>query len=126
MAVLYTAFNTLSVKFNEELIIVFPNDLDFKVCLNTITLMNKTNKKKLFELVSPQLVLYNKYIKEKDERFFLEKNEEDYTREKNDVVIISKLKKYWTSLSENNKEKIWEYINSLLSIIEKIIQSNLK
>lgn len=126
MAVLYTAFNTLSVKFNEELITVFPNDLDFKVCLNTITLMNKTNKKKLFELVSPQLVLYNKYIREKDERFFLEKNEEEYTREKNDVVIISKLKKYWTTLSENNKEKIWEYVNSLLSIIEKIIQSNLK
>lgn len=126
MAVLYTAFNTLSVKFNEELIIVFPNDLDFKVCLNTIILMNKTNKKKLFELVSPQLVLYNKYIREKDERFFLEKNEEEYTREKNDVVIISKLKKYWTTLSENNKEKIWEYVNSLLSIIEKIIQSNLK
>lgn len=126
MAVLYTAFNTLSVKFNEELITVFPNDLDFKVCLNTITLMNKTNKKKLFELVSPQLVLYNKYIREKDERFFLEKNEQEYTREKNDVVIISKLKKYWTTLSENNKEKIWEYVNSLLSIIEKIIQSNLK
>ena len=39
MAVLYTAFNTLSVKFNEELITVFPNDLDFKVCLNTITLL---------------------------------------------------------------------------------------
>lgn len=126
MAVLYTAFNTLSVKFNEELITVFPNDLDFKVCLNTITLMNKTNKKRLFELVSPQLVLYNKYIKDKDERFFLEKNEDEYTREKNDVVIISKLKKYWTTLSENNKEKIWEYVNSLLSIIEKIIQSNLK
>ena len=112
--VLYTAYNTLAIKFNEELIEVFPKDIDFKVCLNTIKLIERTTKRKLFDLVSPQLLMYRDYIKNRDERFFLEKDNTEFTEDSENVPIISKLKDYWGTLSDNNKDKIWEYVNSLL------------
>lgn len=120
-SVLYTAYNTLAIKFNEELIEVFPKDIDFKVCLNTIKLIEKTTKRKLFDLVSPQLLMYHEYIRNRDERFFLEKDEAEYTEDTESVPIISKLKGYWGTLSDNNKDKIWEYVNSLLSLTQKIV-----
>ena len=72
-SVLYTAYNTLVIKFNEELIEVFPKDIDFKVSLNTIKLIERTTKRKLFDLVSPQLLMYHEYIRNRDERFFEKK-----------------------------------------------------
>ena len=119
--VLYTAYNTLAIKFNEELIEVFPKDIDFKVCLNTIKLIERTTKRKLFDLVSPQLLMYRDYIKNRDERFFLEKDNTEFTDDSENVPIISKLKDYWGTLSDNNKDKIWEYVNSLLALTEQIV-----
>jgi hypothetical protein len=119
--VLYTAYNTLAIKFNEELIEVFPQDIDFKVSLNTIKLIEKTTKRKLFDLVSPQLLMYRDYIKNRDERFFMNKKESEFTNDTESVPIISKLKDYWETLSDNNKDQIWEYVNSLLVLTEQIV-----
>ena len=118
---LYTAYNTLAIKFNEELIEVFPQDIDFKVSLNTIKLIEKTTKRKLFDLVSPQLLMYRDYIKNRDERFFMNKKESEFTSDTESVPIISKLKDYWETLSDNNKDQIWEYVNSLLALTEQIV-----
>ena len=120
-SVLYTAYNTLAIKFNEELIDVFPKDIDFKVSLNTIKLIEKTTKRKLFDLVSPQLLMYHEYIRNRDERFFLEKDDKEFTEDTESVPIISKLKGYWGTLSDNNRDKIWEYVNSLLTLTQKIV-----
>ena len=120
-SVLYTAYNTLAIKFNEELIEVFPKDIDFKVSLNTIKLIEKTTKRKLFDLVSPQLLMYHEYIRNRDERFFLEKDDKEFTEDTESVPIISKLKGYWGTLSDNNRDKIWEYVNSLLTLTQKIV-----
>ena len=120
-SVLYTAYNTLAIKFNEELIEVFPKDIDFKVSLNTIKLIERTTKRKLFDRVSPQLLMYHEYIRNRDERFFLEKDDKEFTEDTESVPIISKLKGYWGTLSENNRDKIWEYVNSLLTLTQKIV-----
>ena len=120
-SVLYTAYNTLAIKFNEELIDVFPKDIDFKVSLNTIKLIERTTKRKLFDLVSPQLLMYHEYIRNRDERFFLEKDDKEFTEDTDSVPIISKLKGYWGTLSDNNRDKIWEYVNSLLTLTQKIV-----
>ena len=104
-----------------NLIEVFPKDIDFKVCLNTIKLIERTTKRKLFDLVSPQLLMYRDYIKNRDERFFLEKDNTEFTEDSENVPIISKLKDYWGTLSDNNKDKIWEYVNSLLALTEQIV-----
>ena len=97
-SVLYTAYNTLAVKFNEELIEVFPKDIDFKVSLNTIKLIEKTTKRQLIGIVSPQLQMYNEYICKRDERSYLEKDETEYTVDPESIPIISNIKTYWGTL----------------------------
>ena len=52
---------------------------------------------------------------------FFKKDEKDYTDDAESVPIISKLKGYWETLSENNRDKIWEYVNSLLTLTQKIV-----
>ena len=68
----------LPIKFNEELIEVFPKDIDFKVSLNTKKLIERTTKRKTVLTLSPQLLMYHEYIRNRDERFFQKKTRKDY------------------------------------------------
>ena len=65
--------------------------------------------------------MYHEYIRNRDERFFLEKDDKEFTEDTESVPIISKLKGYWGTLSDNNRDKIWEYVNSLLTLTQKIV-----
>ena len=48
-------------------------------------------------MVSPQLLMYRDYIKNRDERFFLEKDNTEFTDDSENVPIISKLKDFPTT-----------------------------
>ena len=66
---------------------------------------------------------YRQKIIEKDESFFLNNNYiEIVNNVKSDGIesIITKLKNYWTNMSSGNKDKIWEYLNSLIKLSELI------
>ena len=112
-----TAFNNLVIKFNDDLILTFPEENDFKVYKRGIIMINLANAKKICSLYKNYMILYRAQIEAKDETFFLSN---DYTEivnnSKSEGVegIIQKLKHYWTTLSSVNKEKIWEYLNSLM------------
>lgn len=127
----YEIFNNKLVNFINDLIIVFPDDNDFKLFKNTIKLLKLANKKLLLEYfkigVNDE---FKNNIINKNENFFLNNNyssvldneqighviNKDNINEK----LISKLKKYWTQLNEENIEIVWSYFNILLEISEKI------
>jgi hypothetical protein len=118
-----TAFNNLVIKFNDDLIMTFPEENDFKVYKRGIMMINLANAKKICSLYKNYMILYRTKIEEKDESFFLENN---YTEIVNNIKsegvegIIQKLKNYWTTLSSANKEKIWEYLLSLIKLSDMI------
>ena len=118
-----TAFNNLVIKFNDDLIMTFPEENDFKVYKRGIMMINSANAKKICSLYKNYMILYRKKIEGKDESFFLEN---DYTEIVNNTKsegvegIIQKLKNYWNVLSSSNKEKIWEYLLSLIKLSDMI------
>lgn len=118
-----SAFNNLVIKFNEDLISSFPEENDFKVYKRGIMLLNSANSKKICLLFKDYMVFYRQKILEKDESFFLNNN---YTEIVNNVQsdglesIIAKLKNYWNTMSSINKEKIWEYLNSLIKLSDLV------
>jgi hypothetical protein len=118
-----TAFNNIVLQFNEELIKVFPEDIDFKMSKNALSLLKKNNHKKIFELISPHLLLYHEYINNKDDRFFIETDVNKFTDDSEDVPIISKLRKYWEHLSDNNKNNIWNYIQTILKLSTQLLNN---
>ena len=118
-----TAFNNLIIQFNDDLILTFPEEHDFKVYKRAIEFIISSNVKKICLLFKNYMILYRIKISDKDESFFLNN---DYTeivknsQSEGIEKIIIKLKNYWGSLSENNKSKIWEYLNSLIKLSDLV------
>lgn len=119
-----TAFNNLVIKFSEDLILVFPDENDFKVYKRGIEMLNSANAKKICQLFKNYSSLYRKNIENKEEEFFLNNDYNGIINnlEKKEGIenIINKLKCCWGELSDSNKEKIWEYLNSLLKLSDLI------
>tara|TARA_B110001469_G_C9647553_1_gene328198 strand:+ start:371 stop:748 length:378 start_codon:yes stop_codon:yes gene_type:complete len=118
-----TAFNNLVIKFNEDLIDVFPEENDFKVYKRGIMMLNSANAKKICKLYKEYMILYRTKIIDKDETFFVNNNYTEIVSNSNSEgveSIILKLKHYWGNLSTGNKEKVWEYLNSLIKLSDLI------
>lgn len=118
-----TAFNNLLNKFNEELISTFPEENDFKVYSRGIQMINSANAKKVCSLFKNYMILYRHKILDKDESFFLNNNyNEIVTSSTSDGIegIILKLKNYWSILSIENKDIIWQYLNSLIKLSDMV------
>ena len=96
MTTYLTAFNNLVLKFNDDLIYIFPEENDFKVYKRGICMLNSANAKKICIL-----------FKNDDTGNGIES-------------IINKLKFYWNQLNDSNKEKIWNYLTSLLKLSDLI------
>ncbi len=122
MSTYLTAFNNLVLKFNEDLIFIFPEENDFKVYKRGIVILNSANAKKICLLFKNYSNLYRKQIENKDDNFFLNNSNEILQSNNIEGIenIINKLKFYWTQLSDSNKEKIWQYLNSLLKLSDLI------
>ena len=117
------AFNNLLISFNEELVKLFPSDIDIKAFKRGTQILVDNNMRKplqLFnEFVNEEFKLK---IKNRDNSFFLE-NDYSSIKKQSDVElsdIILKLKNYWNVLSENNKTNIWEYLNNLVKVAELV------
>ena len=118
-----SAFNNLVIKFNEDLIYIFPEENDFKVYKRGIMLINSANAKKICNLFKDYMILYRTKIIDKDESFFLTNNYTEivtYSQSEGVEGIIMKLKGYWTTLSDSNKKTIWDYLNSLIKLSDLI------
>ena len=117
-----SGFNNIILNFIDDCILVFPEEDDFKVFKRGLNVLIKFNPKKILNIYKQYLVLYRPKIEEKNEDFFLE-NDYDIVKKYNDKEIfdiINKIKKYWKTLNNNNKDKIWEYLVLLVQISDKI------
>lgn len=117
-----TAFNTVVFNFNDDLIQTFPEENDFKVYRRGLEWLKESNAKKICNLFKVYTFNYREKIMSKDESFFLSTNYDDVvdTNDEGIVLVINKLKKYWGTLSEDNQEKIWEYLNTLIKLADLV------
>jgi uncharacterized FlgJ-related protein len=116
-------FNSKFEEFVKDLIELYPNDKDFKILKNSFSLLKMTDMKKPFQLFLMYSVDYEDAITRRDENFFLSNNYENIAGEESNFTadLMNKLKKYWTTLSETNKETIWNYLTLFFTIKNKCI-----
>ena len=76
--------------------------------------------------------VYSKYkvqIEKRDSDFFLQNNYDDIVAQtKTDTPeitaqLINKIKSYWISMSNENKEVVWKYFTVLIRLCEKLCES---
>jgi hypothetical protein len=129
----YEMFNETLENFIKDLIKVFPTDNDVKLFKTSSNLLKLANVKKPLELFNSGLTEeYKQNILDRNEDFFLTHDYDDVLN--NDILkkmptlnnninneLISKLKKYWSDLSDPNKDTVWKYFQILLKLSNKVI-----
>ena len=117
-----TAFNNQIDNFLEDLITVCPEEKEFKMLKNGISLVKKTNPRIILSQFIEMIFPYKEQILLRNEDFFIGKDyQEDFTNVSSDYIstITGKLKNIWASgISESDKVKIWEYFHSLITLAE--------
>ena len=120
-------FNMTISNLIDDLIIIcgdkFKNLKTFKEKFN---LLKSCNPRKIIEQFLINIQPYKEQIKNKNDKFFLEKiyqeevnknvSEESYIEQSLDQIL--NLKEIWVTLEEKNKEIIWDYFNVLVKLVE--------
>lgn len=114
------AYFTQFHAFLAELSRVFPDDTDIPAYKAGLSLLQKTNPMLLVTEVIRNTAPYEKMIADRDADFFLKHDFADNIAEDGTLEpIIQKIKGMWTSLSENNRKCIWDYITLLVGLAKK-------
>lgn len=114
-------FNNQIEALFEDLIKVSCNMLINKEISKTyekFKLLRKANADKSFLYFTQYILPYKQNIISRDENFFLGMEVDVDAK----FDIVGMLKNCWTTLTDDNKDVIWQYFSVLIQLCEKIIQ----
>ena len=118
-----SAFNTQIFRLVEELIEIYPEDNDFKLFQNTLTMLKKANARGILELFKIHIYPYKEKITNKDESFFLDNDFSEHQIGSGNsdkfTSIVDKLKQYWHEMTHNTTESIWKYFNVFIILSDR-------
>ena len=115
------AFFTQFHAFLGELGRVFSADEDFPAYDTALTLMQKVNPILVLSEFTKHVIPFETMIREKNTDFFLKHDFSEFDPDNTMDPIIKKLKGYWESMSESNKDAIWKYILLLVDISKRCV-----
>ena len=102
-----TAFNEMMGQFIDELQQTFPEEKGLKKCRSAFDLMKSTNPRLVVDGFMSNVMAYADKISSKDETFFINESKNlDFMKGVN-------LKEHWGGCSENTKDAIWQYVQTL-------------
>jgi len=116
-------FNQKFEEFIKDMILIYPEDKDFKLMKNSFSLLKLADDKKPFEMFSLYGGIFEEPVKQRDEQFFLVNDYRDITVQESNLThdLINKLKGYWGNLSVDNKEAIWKYLEIFFKLKQTIL-----
>lgn len=103
-----SSFNDLMQQFLDELEIAFPDDPKLKKHQSNFSIIKKANARKPLNAFMEEITPHANKIMSKDESYFLESTDKFIT----DLDIKTK----WETCSENTKNAIWQYLQTLYII----------
>jgi hypothetical protein len=113
------AFFTQFHEFMLQLMTVFPEDPDFIVYDTGVSLLKNINPGVVIFEFNKHVLPYEDILRSKNSDFFLKHTFDSLEPDNTMEQVINKLKGYWVSLSEANKESIWRYIILLMDIVKR-------
>lgn len=113
------AFFTQFHEFMTQLMTVFPDDHDFAVYDAGVSILKNVNPGLVIVEFNKHVLPFEDILRSKNSDFFLKHTFDSLEPDNTMEQVINKLKGYWLSLSEANKESIWKYIILLLDIVKR-------
>jgi hypothetical protein len=120
--VLISAFFEQFMSFSKELCAMYPDDADFSMFSNTLSLMKMTNPAIVVKYVVDNVLQLEEKIMKSDESFFIDYDFGEYS-DHVDMNIFSKLKQYIESMNPPSKENVWKYIQNIVRLAKAIQQT---
>ena len=119
-------FNNHLIEFLEDVIEIFPENVDLKTGLTVIEGLKFAKPKYLILIWKTSIVdLYEDQIMEGDKNFFINKNYDDDVAEDNKnkvLIIIDDVKRLMRETSEENRDKTMKYVQNLTKICKLYYQ----
>jgi len=102
-----TAFNEMMGQFLVELHKTFPEEKGLKKCLSAFDLMKEANPKLVVDGFMTSVTPYAEKISSRDDTFFINESKNmDFLKDVN-------IQEHWNTCSENTKNAIWQYVQTL-------------
>jgi hypothetical protein len=102
-----TAFNDMMGQFLVELHKTFPEEKALKRCLSAFDLAKEANPRLVVDGFMASVTPFADKISAKDDTFFINESKNlDFMKDVN-------LENHWTSCSQNTKDAIWQYVQTL-------------
>ena len=120
MSSVLKAFNEHLLEFIEDVIRIFPENLDIKTGKTFIEGVKKVNPKKIITYWRDNiLALYKKEILEGDITFFVNKDyKNDIGTEAQSLKVLEDIRGLVKETTEDNKRKAMQYIQNLTKLCE--------
>jgi len=115
-------FNTQLIRFFEDLSLTYPEERDIKSALEMIKFAKASNPKLVLDM-------YVEYVHkpldtaviQRDAEFIIAYAREKISNEFNEISpALNLFEKYWHTMSDSNRESIWNYMKVLGILCNKI------
>ena len=118
MSSLLKAFNNHLLEFIEDVIRIFPENLDIKTGKTFIEGIKRVNPKKIITYWRDNILnLYEAEISNGDITFFINKDyKNDIGTEEHSLKVLEDIRKLVRGTTQENKEKAMKYIQNLTKI----------
>ena len=118
MSSLLKAFNNHLLEFIEDVIRIFPENLDIKTGKTFIEGVKRVNPKKIITYWRDNILnLYEEEISNGDITFFVNKDyKNDIGTEAQSLKVLEDIRKLVKNTSQENKDKAMKYIQNLTKI----------
>jgi len=104
-----------------ELSDMYPEDVDIKMAKTSVDTMKRMNPKVLYSTFSQYVYPFSDQILSRNEDFFLKMDFNNIAgAEANNMMTVMNLKKYWSTMTEQTKECMWQYFGVLIKLCEKM------
>jgi hypothetical protein len=118
------AFTTQLINFFEELCVVFPEEKDIKMAVEGLRGVKKINPRLMLDLFVDHVYKdCSTAIYEKNVDRFIEVAQVKISTQFNEMLsALSLFHKYWHTLSQKNKDTMWQYLQVLCKLSEKAME----
>ena len=120
-----TEFNTLFVKFVEQLGKIAPNDDDIPKFQAFIDMIVQKNILLFINKFIEYVVPYKEIIEKRDEKFFLDMNYGNIVKhDEGSIMKIFKFKDIWVTITDNDKKYIFDTMIKLNQLVDEYIKKH--
>ena len=116
-----TAFNTMLIRFFEELRDTFPEERDIRVALDYIQNARKINPRLILDLYMEHVAKpLREAIAKEDVGAIIIHAREKASGQYNEIMpALSIFDRHWAGLADSNRTAIWKYMKGLIILSDK-------